>query len=166
MTAANWLPLIIAIMGIGGTLLASWFGYRNSLRVERARWERDDRNRYNIERIRAYTEFLSTGAVVLAGVQDPPPITMRSEQYPVLIAAAVNVFTESVTRLQGSYFQTRILATPAVGEAAAHLYQLLQEPPSDDRMKRIGAAREAFVDAAQKELGVPLDSPTPAPWKV
>ncbi len=165
---ATWPPQPVAVIGVGGTLLGtligSWAGYIVSLRVERARWERDDRIRYNLERIRAYAEFLTTGAVVLTGVQQIGP-TANMEQCATLQAAAQNAFMESRVGLQRSYFQTHILATPPVREAANALYRLLLQPDSEDRTNRIMEARGVFIDAAQVELGVPMEPPASSSQK-
>ncbi len=154
-----WLPLIIAILGIGGTLLASWLAYRNALRVERARWERDDRirqeqieretrDRYNLERIRTYTEFLYFGGVISVGFS--PELADSAEQYKA-----------SLMDYHRAYYATRILATPPVRAAAEALYDLVmqddQENSGDFGVRRIDA-RDAFVEAAQTELGVPMDA--------
>ncbi len=171
-----WVPLIIAIVGIGGTLLASWFGYRNALRVERARWEHDDRirqeqveretrDRYNLERVRAYTDFVAAGLAVLA-----MDALSNSEWATANTTEALNANRSTILEFWRAYSATRILATPPVGSAAKNLFdttmsQAIKTNAEDtqDLVNLTGTARGCFLKAVQAELVVPLDPPTPAP---
>ncbi len=173
----SWFPLIIAILGIGGTLLASWIGYRNSMRMERARWAREDRlrqehveretrDRYNLERIRVYTEFLGTGSLVLAG---PPPLQRggNTEQRAAFEAASTEKYWTYLSDFRRAYFATRLLATPAVSQAAADLHEAIISRRSEARPREAielapsSQLLAAFRRAAQSELGVPLEPPAP-----
>ncbi len=157
-----WISLIIAFVGITGTLLASWFGYRYALRIERARWAHEDRTRYNLERIRAYTEFLTAGATALtqsASIRSGSP-----EQYAALQAARADALRAATIEFHHAYFQTRMLATQPVKDVAEKLFHLTYEPPTEARDERIREIRLVFIDTAQRELGVLLDLPA-APQK-
>lgn len=167
----TWIPLLVAVLGIGGTLAGAWLGYLNAFRMERARWRREDRLRREREVREDRTRFHKERAVVYG-------------QY----HAAASRFSEACNddnraAFDFAYAQVQMLGGGDVGRAARRLHYatldllemrgaltldpatlLPREIPRpatfDEAVGRMAVTRREFLAVARTELGGVPDGAT------
>ncbi len=101
MNAAQWVTVIVALIALAGVLVSQWNARQledKRAQLERERWEREDRirreqleredrTRYNLERLRAYKDFLAgadnfvRGTYGKGGGMPPELVASYSEAY-------------------------------------------------------------------------------------
>lgn len=165
-----YVPLIAPISAILGALLGAVVNSLLSSRNERLKWERDQRIRYNQDRVRAYGEFFA------AIHTDMTELTRfwhdrlaRGESFDGEILFPLDNI-DHARAVAFAYNNVLLIATPAVREAARELHMALGhftfvpcpklgvaslEDALREKHIRLDKARERFFEAARAELGVP-----------
>lgn len=130
-------------------LTASALATAGTYWIERGRWQREDKRRFQQERLQAYTRFLS--AVYVVALM-PEGASHRDD--PTLLQNVSN-----------GYAELQILASKPVREAAYHLSQavVIERQPDEPwevyhnrRMQAMRSKVDPFRDAAQEELNMPV----------
>jgi hypothetical protein len=139
--------VIGGIIGVVGGVLGSVASVLANYKwIEKPRWEREDRNRYQENRMRAYVSYLAALDLILYEMSDSKL---------------------SFDQLTDSFAEMSILASPAVIEAANRLFDATRHAIENETVEREGPyewilppelwkRKEDFRDAVREELGVSL----------
>ena len=138
----------VAIAGILGTLAGTLIGAGVTLRVERLRWQREDRQRFLAERRAAYVALLhhSFNAHVYFITQDAQP------------------FDAAIRRVNEAQWEARVVASEAVHVAANRLAlataRLAPFDEGDQQAKSADwiAAHKAFEEIVRRDIRPPLQN--------
>lgn len=137
--------IVAGVIVIGGGLLAL-AGNRSIKNIKARLQRREERNHYHQERYRAYKEFPKVASKLIS--MDEESIT-DTEQ--------------TINALMDTYSSIRFLATQPVYEAAQDFLVSVQEirvsgsSLGSREFAILNEKRETFVNAARKELGVPIN---------
>lgn len=154
---------LIALAAAGLTTMGTYF-------IERARWRREDKRRFQQDRLQAYARYLSICRQ--AGLKVHSLSTEIQE-----------AGYQTLQRLQDAQAEVLILASPPVWEAANDLFWTAASERGEDeaeedynerKQQEISDKTRMFRKAAQKELGIQIpgssqagqhaEPATPRPW--
>jgi hypothetical protein len=142
------------LIGTGSALVGIVIGFFLNLLGERIKWRREQRVRYNEQRISAYATFTEAGNDVAFKSRHEYDRGNHTE------VATLE------TRFLNSYLTVLILGTAPVREAAERYYDAVKRLAPDSSRpgteaeknrlyEQVGVAVEEFYRAARTELGVP-----------
>jgi hypothetical protein len=134
---------LYALIGVAlGGLITAVVPFFLQRAAETRRWAREDARLYHPERIEAYKAFARAVSRFTLARDVPNPYAKREEQE-ALTAERLRLMAEA-------YSDAYTFASPPVAGAA---HRLLDAALDDDK---VDDAREEFLEAVHKELGVPL----------
>lgn len=136
---------LVALLGIAGTLLGTLLGLATQFALERLRWRREDRTRFHSDRYEQYVDLFSAAQDLLFAPNSAPEETTAGQ---VLIKANSHV---------------QIISSKPVQEAAQQFVLAIADARDTTdsiarRMDLVNTTRRQFLEAARKELGVPVAS--------
>jgi hypothetical protein len=132
-----------------------------------ARYEREDRTRYHLERVRAYSRFADAATTMVPGVPEPGVLGTVGT---IAESLRIREFRAKRDEFHLSLFETIILGSEPVRAAALQLRDLVYEymdkqlnTPREEHaalIERGGEAMTEFLEAARVELDI--TTPVPA----
>jgi hypothetical protein len=134
--------VLMAVVGIAAALSGTLISSLLTMRSNRLQWEREDRVRYNTDRVQTYASFVAK-MQELSLAQIDLRAGIEGKERASLLEQVQRTFSEALAL----YTKVLILASPAVREHARDLWAT----PGEDHF---GSARDAFFTAVRKEIGV------------
>ena len=143
----EWTEVVIALAGILGTFGGTFAG----IRAERVRWEQEQRTRFHPDRYAKYTQLLRDADKLIRTPFDTPEeerlLEAMNEAYAHILMLSSKPVKEAAEEFYKRSFNARFGELDGSGVA-----------PVDARTQYIYPARDAFIEAARKGLGITAES--------
>ena len=150
----KWPEVVKPLAGMLTTLVGTFVGIFAGIRTERDRWEKEQQTRFHLDRYATYTQFLALIDKWNAHILDKP------EEDKLLDA------------IGQTHAHIQLLASTPVKEASSAFFRkvidakfselaIYSETETTDQLRaEIKPLKEAFIEAARKELGITSEFPT------
>src|SRR5215207_10071434 len=151
--ASGWFTLAGAVLGGAVALISTLFAQRTTRQIEAEKRAREDKTRYNLERVEAYSRFLSLA-------NNLPNVIPADEAFQENLSDV----TKARDEMWQAYIKTHLLSSESTRAEARKLfnfaYAYLNAEEAQERQTIFEKWQEEdltkrFITAAQKELLIP-----------
>jgi Lon protease-like protein len=150
----KWPEVVIPLAGMLTTLVGTFVGIFAGIRTERDRWEKEQQTRFHPDRYAKYTQFLALINKWEAYTLDKPEEdalldTLRETHAHIQLLASTPVKEAS-----------SVFLNKAIDAKLAELASYSGTETPEQLRAESTPLKEAFIEAARKELGITSEFPT------